>query len=297
MASIQVLLATFNGGTYLEDLIRSIRSQSEVSQVSILASDDHSKDNSMEILRDSGITILESPSIGAADNFRFLITKANGYEYYAFADQDDLWHPNKISGAIEHLKDLDKPAIYVGSTIDTNGRLHVPKMYTLPESLMTNQVQGCTIVFNRKFHNLLQENLPPSFVMHDWWVYLLAQCFGEIVFDEKPCMIYRIHKGNLIGTGSKFLKALRLFGRFVSTEYYTKVAIQANYLMRIPIPGQKSREIESWLEAINGNLIDRVKYLLNVKLNFESFWKNLYFSFLILMGKYKLPPTEKRATS
>jgi glycosyltransferase involved in cell wall biosynthesis len=295
LSSVQVLLATFNGGAYLDDLITSIRNQSDLDIVTILASDDDSTDNSKEILRNYGVTTLDGPANGAAANFHFLIANARGHEYYAFADQDDYWQPKKIITAITYLKTVDKPAVYVGSTIDTKGKLRIPKMYALPESLMTNQAQGCAIIFNSKFHNLLQENLPPRFMMHDWWVVLLGQCFGDILLDKEPYMTYRLHNNNLIGTDSKFLKAFRLLQKIKSGQHYVGVLNQANYLIETPIHNEKTLEIESWLEAVNGSLFARVKYLLRAKLNFKSLWKNIYFSFVILIGRYKLPRTKEEA--
>jgi rhamnosyltransferase len=284
---VQVLLATYNGAKYLEDLIESIWNQSGINEISILASDDKSTDSSRKILCNFGITILDGPMNGAAANFRHLITSAGGHDFYAFADQDDFWYPDKISSAVSEFKETLEPTIYVGSTIDTNGKICAPEIYTLPESLMSNQVQGCTIVINDRFLQLLKKNLPTSFIMHDWWIYNLAQCFGKIIVDKKPCMTYRLHGGNLIGTNSKLLKIFRLLKKLTTGEHYVEVLKQAQCLTQLPTRNANTKKIESWVQAMEGNLFTRIKYLVKAKLNFNSILKKIFYSFVVITGKYK----------
>jgi len=287
LSSVQVLLAVHNGARHLEVLIRSLKAQVEIDELSLLASDDHSTDGSKKILRNFGITTLDGPTKGAATNFRFLITNAGRHDFYAFADQDDVWFPNKMTVAISKLKQIKGPAIYVGSTIDTKGKIRTPEIYTLPESLMTNQIQGCTIVINNKFLHLIQENLPKSFIMHDWWIYNFAQCFGQIVVDETPSVIYRLHGLNLIGTDSRLLKISRLLRKLKTRDYFAEVFNQAQSLVWSPSRNTNTQKVESWLYAVQGNLFARIKYLYKSNLNFHSIQKKIFFSFLILAGKYR----------
>jgi hypothetical protein len=39
--------------------------------------------------------------------------------------------------------------------------------------------------------------------MHDVWCYMVCAAFGRVVFDSKPCLIYRQHDRNCIGAGAK----------------------------------------------------------------------------------------------
>ena len=54
------------------------------------------------------------------------------------------------------------------------------------------------MMWNRALNNILHldnENI----AMHDWWVTLAASCFGKIVCIQKPTILYRQHKKNVVG--------------------------------------------------------------------------------------------------
>ena len=41
----------------------------------------------------------------------------------------------------------------------------------------------------------------PEGTVHDWWSYIVVSaCGGRIIFDERPQVLYRLHKNNLIGS-------------------------------------------------------------------------------------------------
>lgn len=105
---ISVLLATFNGETYLNMQLKSIKNQLDV-EVLIVASDDRSSDHTPQLLNealavDSRITSLPSQKLGsAAANFFRLLRDADltDVDYVALSDQDDIWLPDKLSHAIQ----------------------------------------------------------------------------------------------------------------------------------------------------------------------------------------------------
>ena len=41
--------------------------------------------------------------------------------------------------------------------------------------------------------------IPPTVVMHDWWMALIASAIGRIVTLQEPLISYRIHAHNAIG--------------------------------------------------------------------------------------------------
>ena len=50
--------------------------------------------------------------------------------------------------------------------------------------------------------------------MHDWWLYLVASCFGEVYYDSAAHYKYRQHAGNTLGAAapsgcSKFFRRLK----------------------------------------------------------------------------------------
>ena len=106
-----MLLAAYNGTPFLEEQISSICGQLAV-DVDIYISIDPSIDGTEELVRKIQIS---NPSIfvvssgqhfgSAGKNFYHLINSVDvtKYDYVAFADQDDIWLPNKLSSAVNFL--------------------------------------------------------------------------------------------------------------------------------------------------------------------------------------------------
>ena len=129
--------------------------------------------------------------------------------YYAFADQDDVWHPKKLWYAVAMLEKqpLAQPLLYSADVICTSADLksrwketcRIRRGTSFGNALLENICRGCTQVFNRELLLLVREHPPGSGRMHDWWMYLTAACFGTVVYDKKAYVLYRQHENNAIG--------------------------------------------------------------------------------------------------
>ena len=123
MKKVQVLLSTYNGEKYLKEQLDSIIAQKGV-DVHILARDDGSKDDTIKILEGyENIDIIKGSNIGVCKSFFELINKSGEYDYYSFADQDDVWDCDKLVIAINKLEKCNsKPAVYASNTrlVDAN---------------------------------------------------------------------------------------------------------------------------------------------------------------------------------
>ena len=64
--------------------------------------------------------------------------------------------------------------------------------------LVQNVVTGCTTCFNKALQDLAND-IPTSAPMHDWWLALVASCFGIIEFIDQSTIDYRQHSQNVIG--------------------------------------------------------------------------------------------------
>lgn len=76
--------------------------------------------------------------------------------------------------------------------------------------LMENKMPGCTQMMN---HALLtaafsHPGIPEHFIMHDWWLGLVAACFGRIGYLNRATMGYRQHGGNVVG-GQSFVSYVK----------------------------------------------------------------------------------------
>lgn len=213
-----VLLATFNGATYLPEQLASLRAQT-VGHVDVIASDDGSKDDTPAILAaeaagwDAGnFEVLEGPRQGFAENFRSLILRAEPTaDYYAFCDQDDVWDSDKLEVAASRLESCRAPAVYCGSTrtITESGRQigTSPLMRREPSfrnALVQSIAGGNTMVLNGLAFRLMQQACKDvHFVSHDWWTYLIVSgAGGVVIYDPEPRISYRQHAANLVGSNT-----------------------------------------------------------------------------------------------
>jgi glycosyltransferase involved in cell wall biosynthesis len=215
-----VLLATYNGGRYLEEQLASIAAQS-IAHVDLLVSDDGSADDTLARLEAwratwtrGTFTVVSGPRQGFAENFRSLILRAAPprSSFVAFSDQDDVWDADKLAAAVAVLaaQPADRPALYGSRSrlIDEEGQpFGQSPLFPHPPAFRNAIVQslagGNTMVFNGAGFALLRESARRTgFLMHDWWSYLIVSGAGGVVhYDRTPHIGYRQHRGNAIGGG------------------------------------------------------------------------------------------------
>lgn len=209
MNTVSVLLSTYNGGKYLEEQLQSLFNQKDV-DIKIYVRDDGSTDNTTNILdsyaKKGLLNWYTGENIGPARSFLELLTKTEVCDYYAFCDQDDVWDPDKLSIAINTIKEADRPALYCSNTLLVTSDLteincsnyHV--IGSFAESLVSNPMTGCTSVFNNSLRQLAIQYIPTNIDMHDWWIYRICMAFdGFFYFDKLSHIKYRQHGNNVIG--------------------------------------------------------------------------------------------------
>ncbi len=222
---VTVLLSTYNGEKFLKDQLDSIFHQIDVC-VYLIVRDDGSKDCTMDILKEyqfdhSNMKIIKAKkNLGACGSFFDLMAQENHTEYYALADQDDIWDQDKLKKAILMLDRLpgDKPAMYYSNLriVDENNvfirnshsqpHIAVREYSFLSDTLPT----GCTIVYNRCLSQIISEKRPSRFSMHDTWLYCVCSLFGNIVYDFTPHINYRQHGSNAVGTAKRNISIARV---------------------------------------------------------------------------------------
>ena len=217
---VQILMSTYNGARYLRTQLDSIVRQT-IEEKTLLIRDDGSSDNTMDILHEyqaqySWIKVYQGGNLGVQKSFFELIAKSDPLaDYIAFADQDDEWLPEKLECAVYKLEacardDKAVPLLYCGSQIMVDEELkpldvtvsRIVRKASFGNALVQNICTGCTAVINQKLANLIKENMPvdiDAIVMHDWWLYLTASCFGSVVYDDISYIRYRQHGKNTHG--------------------------------------------------------------------------------------------------
>ena len=111
---VTILMAVYNGGSYLKEQLESIRRQT-YTKWKLIVRDDGSSDNPAEVLSefaastDNEVTVfINNPPEGSAKkNFARLIKDASSSQYIMFCDQDDIWKDDKIEISIKAMKKLE----------------------------------------------------------------------------------------------------------------------------------------------------------------------------------------------
>lgn len=220
---VDILPATYNGDRYLCDLLDSLCNQTYPIW-RLMISDDGSTDGTASLLsrymRNMSNIIDVSPSIkmgSAKKNFLYLLSMSSS-PYAIFCDQDDIWLPQKLEKSMSRMRELEEKwgedvpllvysdSVVVDESLQTIARSFVsslffdPKDITLPQLLVSNVVQGCTMLMNRSLIRLaltLQDD--KEFKYHDYLVAAVAYSTGYISFIEEPLMLYRQHGDNEAG--------------------------------------------------------------------------------------------------
>lgn len=259
MDKVQVLLSTYNGEKYIKEQIESILEQEEV-QISLLIRDDGSCDKTVEIVEklikeNKNITFYQGRNIGPARSFMDLVTKSGEFDYYAFADQDDVWKSKKLISAIHMLKNKkDTPSLYMSALeiVDENLNLveikKVSGNFCLEGELIKNFATGCTQVFNKKLCDIIKSYNPSYLIMHDSWITRVCYAIGgNVIIDENAYIQYRQHVNNVLGYKDE---GFQKFRRQFKIAFIDKISMRVNM----------AKELKNGYEAM---LTEEAKELLN----------------------------------
>ena len=251
--TVDVLLATYNGEKYIREQIESILNQT-YQNIRLIISDDCSKDNTPEILReyekkDNRIELyIQEKNLGVVKNIEFLLSKVKN-NYYMLSDQDDVWLSEKIEKSLETLTNKDADLVFgdlevVDQDLKTiypsfgdfmllnnkiNKYINSPKL-----NYIYNCVTGCTVLAKKE---TIQKIVPlpgkSKYLIHDHWIGLMASIYGKVAYMPEKYIKYRQHGNNQVGTekishGFKKLDQVRelfinvklgVFGTYVENNY------------------------------------------------------------------------------
>lgn len=212
------MLSTRNGAQYLPAQLDSLLAQTHPTWT-LWWRDDGSDDRTIEIMREFGarqedgrcIDISNGERLGVTRSFLHLLAaaRAGQAQFFAFADQDDVWLPEKLARGIAALAQVpaDEPALYCARQWLVDAKLNRRRLSApvrRPPGFLTaltqNIATGCTIMLNRAAADRVLASKPPDATWHDWWCYLVVTGGGGLVFaDPTPVILYRQHGANVIG--------------------------------------------------------------------------------------------------
>lgn len=106
-------------------------------------------------------------------------------DYYAFADQDDIWFEDKLISGIKMLEkegSKNKPCMYhcnkISVTEDLKPLAHqvrrTPRPLNRQNALIQEYAQGCGIILNEQARKLVLHHVPHAQLAHDFWCGLVC---------------------------------------------------------------------------------------------------------------------------
>lgn len=248
--NIAVLLAAYNGEQYIGEQLDSILNQQGV-DLSIIISVDKCSDSTLSIVNVYASKYPHIISIlpygkkygSAGNNFTRLLCEVNlsPYQYISFADQDDIWLPNKLARAVSEMEknNADAYSSNVTAFWESGKRKLLKKSYDQVDFdyLFESPGPGCTFVLSCNLIELIQSHLldkskeGKTFWMHDWYCYSFARfhCFSWHI-DPVPMMLYRQHGLNVVGANSGWQVFIQRFKTIMNGNGFQKVLMQAYFI-------------------------------------------------------------------
>ncbi len=146
-------------------------------------------------------------NLGSNKAFERLTVEGEG-KYFAYCDQDDVWHADKISRMVSVLEQTGSPLVCSDvAIIDGDGKLiadsitKVRKRHILLEGenlaeylMVRNFVTGCAMMIRAE---IAKKSVPfIDSLVHDQWLAINAALAGRIEVIREPLIDYRQHAGN-----------------------------------------------------------------------------------------------------
>lgn len=228
---IDILLATYNGESYVVEQIESLLAQTYESW-HLYIRDDGSNDSTRAVLEAyqaryaERITLLPlEENLGVIGNFSALLA-ASKAPYAMFCDQDDVWYPQKLAHSLEVMQKLESqygsatPCLVHSDAQVVDAGLGAlaasfhqaqklsPSTHGLSRQLVQNAMLGCTVMLNTALRDVALP-IPAEARMHDMWVALLAYAAGQVVYLDQPLMDYRQHDKNAVGLQRRATKQMK----------------------------------------------------------------------------------------
>ncbi len=222
---VAVAMATFNGERFIAEQLESILHQTRLPD-EIVISDDYSTDKTLAVAKkileptcaergiDLTIVSHDGPA-GVSANFHHAVSQTSA-DVIALADQDDVWHAEKLETLVPHFEVLpellmvhsdadliDEAGESLGMGVLESLRITGRERHDLVTSrgiralVRRNLVTGQTALIRRSLVEL-SADIPEGWVHDEWWA-LVAASMDGLLLDPRVFQSYIQHAGNEIG--------------------------------------------------------------------------------------------------
>lgn len=313
--SILIMMATYNGEKYLKEQIESIQSQT-YEKWDLIIQDDNSSDLTFKIAqefanRDERINIVNNDSgiSGPYINFHSLINKCkefSNFDYYCFADQDDIWLEDKLSYMVMQFDNEEVPQLCYADMSIVNDDKEVTNSSIMKSlglefknktsTFFSHNVFGCNVMFNKAlFLRVPSINLyDPStkILSHDNLYTKFAATLGSVRSAPRVTMYYRRSGQNVTSKQEYTFNIGRIIHRMLRISDLAKDhALTYNQtLTAIQLLNQQGIN-NQWLSSIRKAILSGGLYSLKVVFKYRVSWgrsaKTISRIFGLIIGIYK----------
>jgi glycosyltransferase involved in cell wall biosynthesis len=221
---ISVALCTYNGSRFLDEQITSVLAQQDV-QLEVVVCDDGSSDDTWQRLlawgqRDARIRLFRNANrLGFAFNFAKTMGLCRG-EFIAPCDQDDRWHPDKLTKLLDHIGNaslsycdsnlVDEAGLPLGQRLSDLTPMYAGK--GVVPLCLANSVSGHAMILRRE---LLVQAWPfPADGFHDWWLTAVAATRDGVRYLPDTLVDYRQHLNSQTDISHRRTSKRDSWGRF-----------------------------------------------------------------------------------
>ena len=318
--TILIMMTTYNGEEFLIQQIESICQQS-YSNWQLVVRDDGSSDQTLAILnayaeKDARIQVVQNQTDyhGAYPNFLGLVAyckQLKAYDYYMFADQDDVWDKDKLEVYMDFCSDkgLNEPLLVYGDMriIDGDGQVTSNSLeanlgiaYTNAIStFFAHKVHGCNSFFNRCLFELAlplsPEEPEAKYVSHDNYYTKFAALLGQVYYLPRPMMSYRRYGTNVTSQHAYDFKLKRILKRLTALEElakdhaltYRQTIATLERMKRLPLSDGQKKLLKTVETILDRGGIYAVKQISKHHIDWGKRVKNVSRSLVLCLGMYK----------
>ncbi len=303
---IAIILAFYNGNEFISEQIFSIFNQSHKNFVLFIIDDCSTQKFSLENYNLSSSDKAKikyskrNQNLGYTLNFLNALNSIdNSYDYYAFSDQDDIWHKDKLKNAINSLQHYSSkiPSLYGCRTEligeNKNIKLGKSKLHkrkpSFKNAIIQNIFGGNTMVFNNLAKKTICKSIKQNKITsHDWWCYqIISGNGGNVIYDKRIFLKYRQHSKNLIGSNISLKSKLTRLYQIIKGEFRNKNDKNLNSLIDNCdlLTFNNRNSLKNFVKARESFFLLDIFYLKKSGVTRQTFFENLILLIGIILKK------------
>ena len=119
------------------------------------------------------------------------------------------------------------------------------------------------MVFNRKACELILQSVQGvEVISHDWWCYqIISGAGGTVIYDPEPCLKYRQHTENVVGSNHTWKARLKRIRGLFSGKFrdWNSINIAALFQSSRLLTAENRQCLEDFSAARKSGLMTRVR--------------------------------------